>query len=878
MKRTTAAIVLSVLFLASQLPASAGPSVSITLENGLDLVMMPDASSPLISCLVVIRTGSGYETLATAGSTHLLEHMLFRGTAGRTQDEIYDALDLMGAYNNAQTGKTYTNFILVTPREHAREAMEIQADMILHSTIPEEDFEEEKGRVINEIRQSMNRASYQAELAHMRNVYGNTSYSFPTLGSVEGIRAIGHDTVVRFYRDWYAVNNMTLVIRGDLGYAEMERLAREVYGSEPARELPVRPESWPVGFDDWHSGSLHISHGKISSGFLQISMPAPRFDDPDYPAFELIQQVLDDRLEADLRAIGAPLTFYVYSSITADPNFNVLNITAGLMPGADPEDVLEIILSGVQAVSETDISDDDIRHIVEKSQRSELFFAEQVQYGSFLLVPKLALAPYGFWETFDRARDQLYTETVIGVASRWFAEPIWVASALLPPAEAETGAGITLGELAADTLDNGLVILARQVSGAPVAGIHLIAKHRSLWESSGCSGYADLLHRMLRQGSGMLDADELELEMDRIGMELQTVDDPRVPMDNYRTTPEYGFLRIQVVAGNWREALVLLADLIADPRFDEQTIADGRTELLGVIKDRTGTVAGNTRRQFAEHLYGGHTLALDVYGDGSNLETVDASSLAELHSGYFGADNLIISILCPSEASEVFSVARHAFGRLQRSQGAPASTTAPKSITGTVEVKGRGRQGMLATGFLLRDVPREDRAALLVANAMISDQIYRDLGEARGWAYGAGSSLSFRGDWGAWSSTIGLPVEHLAEAHNAVYTHLARIARGDFDKHRMEVARNYLLGRTLRRYSSRINLAMALGHDAFIHGDPLYTWSLYEQIRGVAYDSVKRAAKKHLSKPKGAVAVLGKPDPDAKPYGPPRGMGDMGMH
>ena len=70
----------------------AGEVRTITLDNGLEVVMMPDATTPLLSSLLIVHTGSSYETIETAGATHLLEHMLFRGTESRTQGEIYDCL------------------------------------------------------------------------------------------------------------------------------------------------------------------------------------------------------------------------------------------------------------------------------------------------------------------------------------------------------------------------------------------------------------------------------------------------------------------------------------------------------------------------------------------------------------------------------------------------------------------------------------------------------------------------------------------------------------------------------------------------------------------------------------------------------------------
>ncbi len=876
MRSTT--FLLAVLLLLTTIPlAQSGEVRTITLENGLDVVMIPDASSPLLSSLVIVQTGSAYEDLSTAGATHMLEHMMFRGTETRTQGEIYDAMDRMGAYYNAQTSKTYTNYILVVPGEHATKAMAIQADMVLHSTVPADTYDVEKGRVIAELQQSHNRSSYPAEVAHLHHVYEDTPYGFPTLGSVSGVTALSRDKVKAFHDAWYAPNNITLVLRGDLTFAEMEALARETYGHEPAQKLPERPESWPVGLENWRAGNTFYTYGDVNSGTIHLTIPAPVYDSPDYPAFQLLKSALDEALEEKLRGPGMPRITYVYTSTTVDPRFSVLTVQAGLIPGRDAQSVVDDILAAIRSVAEREFSQGELSRTHDRMLREELFFSEQVQYGSFLLVPKLAVAPYAFWEETEAHRADVGPQEAAEVARRWFAEPFYVASAYLPRSDESESAGIVMGDVEATFIPaNGMAVYARQVKGAPVAGIHIVAKNRALLEGTDKRGWADLLHRLLLTAYDAIDSDSLARLFDEIGMDVSTVDDPRVPFDNYRTSPEYSYVRVEVVADRWPAALAMMGRLFEKLDPDEDAVGEAVTELEGIIGDGDDKVSTAASRLFKEKLFGEHPLAGGVYGDGSSLETVTSSRLDRFASTYFAGNNLMLGVVSPAPPEEVFQVATDAFDRLPETD---VNVTAPDPTArqGEYEVTGSGRQGYLATGFLLPEPPDEHRAALIVANAMVSDLIYRDLGEKKGWAYGAGSSLYLRPGWGAWTAGMGLPDEHLQTAETAIYQHLQRIAEGDFDEERFEVARQSVLGKTLRRYSSRINLAMALSVDAFYWADPLDTWTLYEKIRQVTMDEVEQAAKAFLAKPDGKVTVYGHPEASGEentgmPPGMMRGM------
>ena len=114
------------------------------LDNGLQVLMIENKGLPMIGVNVVVKTGSAYETFSSSGMSHMLEHLLFNGTTLRTQQKLYDDVDLIGGYNNANTGHYFTNYMMVTPTDNIKKGMEIQADMLFNSILPKDKFEKEK--------------------------------------------------------------------------------------------------------------------------------------------------------------------------------------------------------------------------------------------------------------------------------------------------------------------------------------------------------------------------------------------------------------------------------------------------------------------------------------------------------------------------------------------------------------------------------------------------------------------------------------------------------------------------------------------------------------------------------------------------------------
>jgi len=219
------------------------------LDNGMYVLLIENPALPMVGVNVAIKVGSAYETFSTSGMSHMLEHLLFNGTTSRDQKQLYDDVDMIGGYNNAHTDNYYTDFMMVTPTENIKKGMEIQADMLFNSTLPNEKFEKEKGIVLEEISKSLVNSSEQFERNTISVLYTGHALSLPTLGTYSTIQSMRRDDVNLFYKNYYVPNNMVLSVIGNFHTKSMLAMIKEIYGkANPGQVNYEMNPAWATGF------------------------------------------------------------------------------------------------------------------------------------------------------------------------------------------------------------------------------------------------------------------------------------------------------------------------------------------------------------------------------------------------------------------------------------------------------------------------------------------------------------------------------------------------------------------------------------------------------------------------------------------------------
>jgi len=232
---------LCVLLLALPLFAQAArePPREAVLDNGLRVIVYRDNRAPVVVSQMWYRVGSSYEAPGQTGISHALEHMMFKGSRKLAPGESSRILRELGAEENAFTGEDYTAFYQVLARDQLEVALEMEADRMATLALPPEEFAKEI-EVIKEERR-LRTDDNPSALAYERFkalAFPASGYHTPVIGWMDDIERLNVQDLRRWYQSWYAPNNATLVVAGDIWLADLLPLVKRHFGHIPRRELP----------------------------------------------------------------------------------------------------------------------------------------------------------------------------------------------------------------------------------------------------------------------------------------------------------------------------------------------------------------------------------------------------------------------------------------------------------------------------------------------------------------------------------------------------------------------------------------------------------------------------------------------------------------
>ena len=223
--------------------AMPGPAVSdFRLANGLEVVVIPDHRTPVVTHMIWYRNGSADDPAGKSGIAHFLEHLMFKGTEAHPQGEFSNVVAELGGQENAFTSMDYTAYYQRVAREHLGTMMALEADRMTNLVLSDEIVDPERDVVLEERRMRVETdPGSQLGEALSAALFTHHPYGKPIIGWMHEIEDLGREDALAFYRRFYTPENAILVVAGDVGTDEVRRLAEDTYGRIPARgEAPVR--------------------------------------------------------------------------------------------------------------------------------------------------------------------------------------------------------------------------------------------------------------------------------------------------------------------------------------------------------------------------------------------------------------------------------------------------------------------------------------------------------------------------------------------------------------------------------------------------------------------------------------------------------------
>jgi predicted Zn-dependent peptidase len=236
------------------------------LPGGLRVLSEPLKEATSVALGLWIRAGSRDEKDEVAGISHLMEHMLFKGTPDMDALGIAQAFEGIGAQENAATGEEYTLLYARFLPEHLGRALDIMSDMVLRPTLA--DLEREREVIVEEIKMYEDRPDQLADEYLSSLIFHEDPLGRPIIGSAETVRGVDHDTLENFHTNTYTAPNVFVVAAGKLDTEEVERMVEEKLSGLPEGEpflreaKPTSPES-RIFFKFKETEQYHVSLGSL---------------------------------------------------------------------------------------------------------------------------------------------------------------------------------------------------------------------------------------------------------------------------------------------------------------------------------------------------------------------------------------------------------------------------------------------------------------------------------------------------------------------------------------------------------------------------------------------------------------------------------------
>jgi len=334
-----------------------------TLKNGLRIITVPKQGTQAITCLVLVGTGSKYETKETSGISHLLEHLFFKGTNKRpTHLDIAEPLDEVGGVYNAFTGEDYTGYYAKTDSKHFDLALDVISDIYLNSKLAEKEIQKEKGVIVEEINMYYDHPTSHVQNLWTKVLYGDQPAGWDIAGTKESVMGITRENLLDYKKGQYNALNTVICVAG--GFKNEKEIIKKVEKSF----LKINDKA---GFkkaavvEGQEKPQLIVENRKTDQTHFCLGVRGYNAFHPKKYAAELLGLILGGMMSSRLfvavrEELG--LAYYIRTEVSDDPDTGFLVTQAGV-DNTKADKAIEAILKEYQKISKIKVSAKELKKV-----------------------------------------------------------------------------------------------------------------------------------------------------------------------------------------------------------------------------------------------------------------------------------------------------------------------------------------------------------------------------------------------------------------------------------------------------------------------------------------------------------------------------------
>lgn len=826
----------------------------ITLPNGLTLIVEEDHSAPVASIQAWVHTGSIHEGRWLGGGiSHLLEHMIFKGTEKRGASEFAQTVQDQGGYINAYTSFDRTVYWIDVPARGTAVALELLADAMQHSTMPAEELVKEQEVIRREFAMGFDDPDRMSSYNLFETAYTKHPYQHPVIGRLDVFNQITRDELLAYYRTRYVPNNIFFVVVGDVKASEVEaQLA--AHFTAPRRALPdvyVPTEPVQLGRREMHK------EFPTELTRLHLSWHVPDLTHPDVPALDVAAVALGHGRSARLyqrmrEELG--LVHSIDAWCWSPSDTGLFGMDALLEPQHRAE-VERECLAQIEEVATHGVSEAEIekaRKISLSTQLSQLttMRGKASDLGSNWLLARNLRFSHDYLEALQRVT----AEDVRRALRHYCRESNLVVTSLNPLGTVTRSAQAQTTRKTSETqkfeLPNGLRLLVREDHRLPLVSIASSFKAGLLAETPENNGITRLLAKTLLKGTPTRTAEQLAEELESVG--------GGIGADGGNNSIN---VTVRVMQPDLDRGISILSDVLRHATLPEKAIAREKEAQLGMIKADEEEMTSVARNLLRQNLFPGHPFGLRSLGTPESVAKLTRDDLIAFRDRHLCARNGVIAIFGAVKADEVRALVEREFEAFRSGEPALVAPPVPTGLASPAEVLAvrPKQQAVLMTGFHGCDLASPDRVPLEVIDEACSDlgsRLFLRIREQMGLAYFVGTSQLLGLVRGAFTFYVGTDPAKSDEVKAALHEEIVRLATDGLTNEELVRAKAKLIGQQDIRDQSNDALAFSCALDelyglGFDHHNQWRT-----QVDAVTLDDIRRVAKKYFADQPGITAVV----------------------
>jgi zinc protease len=732
----------SARILAMQTPSPPAGVTLTTLDNGLTIIAREDRSAPVVSAQAWCMSGSVHEgKWLGAGLSHVLEHMLFKGTTTRPGSRIDQEVQEAGGYMNAYTSFDRTVYHIDVPNTGARTAIDILCDIMQNATLPAEELAKEQDVIRREMDMNVDDPGRRAGRRLFETAYTRSPYRFTVIGYPDIFNELKPDDIRGYYHEKYAPNNVFYVVVGDVKTDEVIAQIRAAY--EKSRARPSPPMVLPEEPGQTAPREI-VEEAPIELGHFHFAWHIPEIRHPDVPVLEVLAVLLghgrSSRLYQEVRERQG-VVHHVDAWTYSPGNPGLFGMSA--IADADKfTDARGAMLAEIEKMRGGLISPGELEKAV-KQYVSATLAAHKTMEGQAgdLGSNWIVASDLGFSERQLAAVKLVTPEDIQRVAREYLTPQNRTLYVLLPDGsapklkiEVESRSDRPIQKF---DLSNGLRLLVKEDHRLPFVEFRAALKGGVLAETAGNNGITYLLAKTLLKGTRRRTAAQIANEIESVGGGI----------DSYGGNNSFG-VNAEVMSSDFKTGLELVSDVLLNPIFPAGELERERDVQIAGIYAQKDDLLKSASLAMRRALFGNEGYGLDTLGTETVVQNLQADDLRSFHQKLVTPDNCVLAIFGDVKADEVKAAVETVFTGWQPAGVAvpgepPGSATRPApAAPKRVEEARDKKQAVLVIGFPGTTMFNDDHYALELIQESCSDlgsRLFLRIREQLGLAYYVGA-------------------------------------------------------------------------------------------------------------------------------------------